>query len=497
MQAELLCAHGQSVIGNSVSVAHCSNVVAESVTWKHMHRLRPNRRGYNVRMPWMIQREDDEYCVYKKDEGGDPEGETLGCHPSEEDAQKQIDALHSNVDEASSLVTSVGLGAPITLGLTRHVVVAAAEPDEDGMVRWNCDAIMFLNTPTSDNRVMHNVAGFRAFPLPLMAQTVTAQGHDGAELVGRVDTAEVIDNRVAASGVIDSTTEAGAQTIRQIETGQLTGVSVDIGSCRIEADAESDLPWPMGGQLNMFDVEIIGLTACPFPAFADTRGLEIVTVVTAAAPLEPPVDWFLDPELTGRTRLTVTPEGRVFGHLAPWGECHIGIQGQCVRAPKSATNYGWFALGTMRCAEGCEIPIGTITMDTGHADKCLKARAAAAHYDDTGTAVADIAVGEDAYGIWVAGAMRPDATPEQYRALRAARLSGDWRMVNGALELVAALAVNVGGFPVWEEGVAADGSVQTVIASLEEAPDLSEITQLAGTMHASEFAYLTARVHIQ
>jgi hypothetical protein len=65
------------------------------------------------------------------------------------------------------------------------------------------------------------------------------------------------------------------------------------------------------------------------------------------------------------------------------------------------------------------------------------------HYAHTGFAVADVNIGEDAYGIWVAGAVRPGATEEQIAALRAGGQSGDWR--NN--EMIASLTVNVPGFP--------------------------------------------------
>lgn len=406
-----------------------------------------------------------------------------------EKALKALDerALTEAVEtKEGQTMASVTFGMALSLSLTAD----GYPEDAEGMVRWEIDSIMYLDRPTSDNRVMRSVKGFRGFPLPLMAQTVKDDGHRGAVLVGRVDDATIDGDTIPAWGYIDITTLEGARTVRQIETGQLIGVSVDIGSCSTSSEGAEWTGGVDGGTLDMHDLEIIGLTLTPFPAFAETRGLVISepiaaevelhnetagpdddledpVTITAAAPVAPPIEWFQDPGLSGRTRLTITEDGRVFGHLAPWGECHIGLQGQCVRAPRSATGYGWFALGTMRCAEGCEIPIGTITMDTNHASKSLRARAAASHYDNTGTVVADIAVGEDEHGIWVAGAMRSGASGEQYRALRASRLSGDWRGINGNLELVAALAVNVGGFPVYEQALAASGEVQTVIAALD------------------------------
>lgn len=173
-------------------------------------------------------------------------------------------------------------------------------------------------------------------------------------------------------------------------------------------------------------------------------------VLAAAIPQVPPAEWFEDPKLPELTPFTVAEDGRVFGHLAPWGECHIGVEGKCVTAPTSPSDYAYFRTGAIMASGcDCEIPVGVITMATGHENN-LQAnhRAAAEHYDNTGTAVADVAIGEDLYGPWVAGALRPGVDADQVRALRASALSGDWRPVGGHLELVAALAVNVPGFPI-------------------------------------------------
>lgn len=166
------------------------------------------------------------------------------------------------------------------------------------------------------------------------------------------------------------------------------------------------------------------------------------------APEAPPASWFDDPELDELTPLTVDEEGRIFGHAAAWDTCHLGIPDVCTTAPSTETNYAYFLLKEVLCADGERIPCGTITLETGHADRSLGRGDATAHYDNTGLAVADVNVGEDEHGIWVAGALRSDVDAEKARELRGAVLSGDWRSVNGNLELVALLAVNVPGFPV-------------------------------------------------
>lgn len=364
----------------------------------------------------------------------------------------------------------------------RWAVVAAA--DEGDFATWTSDAIAFLNTPTSDRRQYEAPVRFRDFPQPLSAQFESSWGHDGAIIVGRIDQMSVSGDSIPASGIIDAGLEEGATALRMARNEMLTGISIDIAAIdgmEVEFVEFDDDGYPVEYLDHYIGFEISGATLCTQPAFADAR-ITIVSEPAAAEPVAasgeipvtPPVAWFEDPHLQGRTRLTVTDEGQVFGHLGPWGECHIGIQGRCQEVPHSASDYGWFQLGTLKCEEGCRIPIGTIVMDTGHADRHASARVAASHYDNTGTAIADIAVGEDEHGVWVAGALRSTATPEQLRAFEASRLSGDWRPINGDLELIAILAVNFGGFPVWEEAVAADGSIESLIASVgpDERPPL-------------------------
>jgi hypothetical protein len=196
----------------------------------------------------------------------------------------------------------------------------------------------------------------------------------------------------------------------------------------------------------------------------DEDGDDGEAVVVAAGAVRPPAGWFVDPQLEGPTPLTIDEDGRIRGHAAVFGTCHIGFPQQCVTAPRSRSGYAYFATGAVLTDEGEEVPVGSITMDTGHAPTSMSRQAAAAHYDHTGAVVADVAVGEDQFGIWVAGALRADIDEVTAARLRASALSGDWRRVGGGLELVALLAVNVPGFPVPRARVAA-GEPQALVAA--------------------------------
>lgn len=173
--------------------------------------------------------------------------------------------------------------------------------------------------------------------------------------------------------------------------------------------------------------------------------------LTAAIVLDdwrPRRDWFDDPHFSVPTGITVTDEGRVYGHAAQWGECHVGFQNECITLPREDA-HPYFMTGEVVCADGSRVAVGQITVGTGHAPLSYRASHAAEHYDNTGSAVADVAVGNDRFGVWVAGAVRPAVAASRVHELRASgRLSGDWRRIGGQLRLVGLLAVNVPGFPV-------------------------------------------------
>lgn len=225
---------------------------------------------------------------------------------------------------------------------------------------------------------------------------------------------------------------------------------------------------------------IMGATVVPFQAFMEARIIDgndsstppaggvtdpevpagdataAITPAESAAlvaagisiPVTPPGAWFDPPAFDEPTALTVDDDGRVYGHLATWGSCHVGYPDSCVTPPKSMSNYGYFNTGELRTAEGERVYVGQITLTGGHADLSLSMAAAKAHYDDTRSAVADVTAGEDQFGIWLAGALRPGTSPTKVRAALAAAPSGDWRPVAGNRELISVQAVNVPGFPV-------------------------------------------------
>lgn len=211
------------------------------------------------------------------------------------------------------------------------------------------------------------------------------------------------------------------------------------------------LPEPSGeSMLADAKIENDTETADGLPAdWRDTMSAHIAALTAGAGPAAPPRAWFDDPKLAGPTPLHIEDDGRVYGHVAVWDTCHVGMGDSCVKPPKSATSYAYFHTGEMKTAEGSRVPIGRLTYGAGgHAGPNLGYRAAAEHYDSTTTTGAYVRAGEDQYGIWVAGALAPEADEAAVRQMRATPLSGDWRRVGGNLEMVAALHVNTAGFPI-------------------------------------------------
>lgn len=185
-------------------------------------------------------------------------------------------------------------------------------------------------------------------------------------------------------------------------------------------------------------------------------------MTAAAIPVAPPREWFQDPKLSGPTPIAVTADGRVMGHLAAWGVCHTKWSDRCVMAPRNVSGYKYFLNGSVLTADGATVKVGKITMGTGHADTRYGWVPAADHYDNTGVPAAVVAAGEDQWGIWVAGAMTPETDERDAAQLRRSPLSGDWRRINGSMELVAALAVNTPGFPIIS--MTASGEPEALVA---------------------------------
>lgn len=345
------------------------------------------------------------------------------------------------------------------------------------------------NQATEDGRIIDAGAlSWRELPLSLMAMDETGPGgHEGAQVAGRIDSIyRSEENEMEVWGAGGWSEEPFGQHIGRLVGEQtLRGNSVDLAVLAYEyrnADTgavltDDELMDAIFGENDipiLFAVTegvILASTVCPTPAIAGAEimlasGVMRMTfsfgreapkdVLTAAgagmAPLHPPAEWFANPRLDGPTPLTVSPEGRVTAHAALWDSCHIGEPsgpGVCVPPPRSGMNYEIFHHGVVTCDNGEDVPVGQITMSTLHAGTNLSWKATQQHYENSGIAVADVVAGEDEYGIWVSGALRPDLPAERVREMKAGAISGDWRsVIDRGLEFIAALIVNIPGFPI-------------------------------------------------
>jgi hypothetical protein len=195
-------------------------------------------------------------------------------------------------------------------------------------------------------------------------------------------------------------------------------------------------------------------------------------VQASGSPDVPPLEWFTDPQLAELTPLS--RDGRhVWGHIADWHRPHTSFQGRQVFAPRSRSDYRWFNTGALTAADTDGTPrtvaVGRLTINGGHADTSLTHREAVRLYDDAATAWAYVAAGEDAYGIWVNGVTAEDVEDAVVRKALAHPPSGDWRPIDGSLELVAAHCVNSPGIPVPRARVAS-GEIVALVAAGAVAP---------------------------
>lgn len=346
-------------------------------------------------------------------------------------------------------------------------------------------------------------------PGVLKAMFADKPGHDDSVPVGLITAIERVDGKLPFSGTWATGDEAEKARQWNID-GRLRGVSVDLDDVEmhledddgnvLEGDAIWDVEtepvlvvdkgrvraatlWCTPAFVEAYVLDSTVASEIPDSSIVDASGVTPLGVAAAAlyasaqAPpkaTSAPSSVFANPGLEVPTPLTVTEDGRVFGHIATWGTCHIGIEGACVTPPTSDTDYAYFCTGMYTTSDDVVIPVGQVTMGTGHAELALGWRPTVDHYDDTGTAAAYINVGEDSVGIWMAGVLAEHLPEAQRLALqRTGSISGDWRAIGGNLELVAALGVNVPGFPI--------PRVQSRVASLAAAGGRVQPTALVAS----------------
>lgn len=412
----------------------------------------------------------------------DADGQTLG-------------ATHDTYDAALAAMADL-LGDLATL--------AADDQDgddaEQGLLpeRWTDVAGICFSAPTGDGRDFTDCTWSWRDPdvslLPLMLQTENAPAHMAAVLAGYMETVEMGDGRVHASGrFYDS--EAGREFRDMLQGGRRFGVSVDPGpgtELEWQCLEEDEDGWCIESKIDFSAYEIIGLTGTPFPGFAEaaitlaaetasTRHAPVdlrATGAKAGAPVEPRPEALAvpEPEL-GDDRLveqdddgnvavpmTITDDLEVYGHLAYWGQCHTGYDGVCVAPPASPSGYAQFHLGETLCSDRSRVATGAFVVGCDHADLAMFAAEARDHYAHSGLRWASVRVVDGQFGPWFSGSLLPSVTEEQLSIIRASCPSGDWRRLGGALELIMGLQVNNPGFPIRREALVASGLTALPVA---------------------------------
>ncbi len=246
-----------------------------------------------------------------------------------------------------------------------------------------------------------------------------------------------------------------------------------------------------------FDGATITLDAAAASDAGDAAPPVEEPVAAAAGPVAPPREWFFEPEpAAGDDRLveqpdgswacplTITDDGRVYGHVAAsYGQCHAGHRG-CVSPPRSRTGYAEFHVGEVVTAEGEHVPTGRLVVGCDHARLSATASEARDHYANSGQGWADVRVVDGQLAPWVCGALVPSLTDEDLRMLRSLTMSGDWRDRRGNLELVSILSVNTPGFPVVRSAVAASAAPPATVRA-SAGMDGGRVTSLvaAGLVH--------------
>jgi len=390
-----------------------------------------------------------------------------------EEIDRRADAGNVRARDAKDGVGRVAAATPgqeTEMKFAAQAVTAAGDTGGGELFRTFTDqTVAFIGTPTSDGRVLASgiELSFRSFPLPLMWCKQSTGGHSDSFTVGVIEDARVDGDRVVASGYLLNTEEAGEAADQLAH--KVTSPSVDLAAAEwtyadengAELDGEQAWDREMDGLpvfMSFTAAELIGTTLVATAAFGDTgitlnaerESRDVALVASAAEEFRPKTydhRLFEDPGLSGPTAPTMGADGRIFGHLAVFGECHRSIQTECVMVPRSPSGYGQFHTSPgLLLDDGSRLPVGRLTVGTGHADARAAGRVAAAHYDNTGACFALVRVGEDAHGVWFSGVAAPWATAEQIEQGVSAPLSGDWRDFGQGLDLVAALAVNTPGF---------------------------------------------------
>lgn len=328
--------------------------------------------------------------------------------------------------------------------------------------RWE-GALIVEGILSGDNRmIQENALTHRDLPLPLMGMFRNpdgGDGHDGAELVGSIETIERRDGGVLwGTGQLDLGGPSGREAYRLLggpvdEMGNpdpngkrgpvlLRGVSADLD--RVEVTWENQIGDDIGledmlgfdpGTMYVTAGRIMGATLCQFPSFmeaqialvdetnqdesalAATAGyatqarvflpwttdalVASADLVVEGIPMAPPRSWMERPTDAELSELRGSGRALRVNDDGRWYG-FAAVYGELhiglrkpTHVPRSRSGYAFFRTGEVVCDDGSRVATGPIVMDCVHPDLTWVASDAATFYAHTGAAIADCAVWDD------------------------------------------------------------------------------------------------------
>lgn len=372
----------------------------------------------------------------------------------------------------------ISLGTAITsesLAAAGGVPEAPPAPSEG----WQA-VVAIAGEETPDHRLIESASSlkWRTLPLPL-TWSPNSDDHEMDVVVGSITDLVWQGDELRATGTWDTSATA-TEAHRLVDAQVLRFVSMVHDEPRAwevrqspDGCGEAMMLDPTGATdctltYVVQDADVAKLTLVDHPAFPGSVIVPLGATIPARTPQGRPAamlvacgalaelpesDWFGNPHLTEPTPLTVTADGRVFGHFAA-DVPHVGGAGRPPRGGEA--DYSGFHLFPQECADGSTVRVGLIVCGTGHpndAPRPLSVTEAQQFYagGPGAFAAARIRVGEDAHGLWFSGVVDPSLDADQRAQLRLFGVSGDWRRATafGPWSLTAVVGgVLVPGYPV-------------------------------------------------
>jgi len=414
----------------------------------------------------------------------------------------------------SSLLSSETEGSP-TMPPIQTFGAHADAPPKHMLTGIHMPAMVRLNERTADGRLLRDTGfGIRDLPISFSSMTATQHGEPGqATVSGMIDYVELHEDGTVEGWGWLLANQQGRNTGIFVQSEAIRGNSVELSVRDYEVNMEDEGSMKLLIDFTDYQISATTLVANPAMEFCtveledpdfDFGPLDVAdemmvaaasfqmgafNPILAGAPVgasafsvieadeelamavddsAPPAEWFVDPEFTEGTpgRVEQADEnGRihVYGHIAAWDTPHLGVPGTSLLAPKSRTDYAYFANAETLLADGTFVATGVLTYGGKHADKGVDWREAQSHYDNSCDGWAAVAVGEDEFGIWYNGYVLPGTDPDVVARCRSLGISGDWRRAGGNLELVAALSVTARGFPLKRPSAFSSAGRQTCL----------------------------------